>query len=90
MKTGMIIYTSGDKKIIRPENGSTFSLEELQKIVGGWIETVRAKDGRVIVLNEEGKLNGLLPNVEATELYCDPADDIIVGNVLVCDEDLLN
>lgn len=39
------------------------SLENLQKTVGGYIETVPAIQGAVIICNEEGKLQGLEPNM---------------------------
>lgn len=38
-------------------------LENLQKTVGGYIETVPAIQGAVIICNEEGKLQGLEPNM---------------------------
>ncbi len=37
-------------------------LESLQKIVGGYIETVTLDKGMVIICNEEGRLNGLQRN----------------------------
>lgn len=39
------------------------TLEELQGIVGGYIETVRFASDCTIVCNEEGKLLGLAPNI---------------------------
>lgn len=39
------------------------TLEELQGIVGGYIETVRFASDCVIICNEEGKLLGLEPNI---------------------------
>ena len=39
------------------------TLEELQGIVGGHIETVRLASDCVIICNEEGKLQGLAPNM---------------------------
>lgn len=72
-----------DATEVAPKNGTDFQLDELQEFVGGYIEIVTARDGRLIVLNEEGKLNGLPVNVVATILYGNP-DDAIVGDVLVC------
>ena len=39
------------------------SLEAMQALVGGWIEILRLNDGLDLVMNEEGKLLGLPPNV---------------------------
>lgn len=78
-----VIRTDGTVWEATPKNGKDFKLEEMQAIVDGYIEIVRAKDGRLIVLNEEGKLKHLPVNALATELYCSP-DDVIVGDVLVC------
>lgn len=38
------------------------SLENLQKIVGGYIETVPVGEKHVLIVNEEGKLQGLPVN----------------------------
>lgn len=39
------------------------TLENLQKTVEGYIETIPAINGAVIICNEEGKLKGLEPNM---------------------------
>lgn len=67
-----------------PPAGKTYTLEEMQKAVGGYIEIVHAgRSQTLIVLNEEGKLQGLPVNNKATELYGNP-NDVVVGDVLVC------
>lgn len=38
------------------------TLEALQEIVGGYIETVTVATDLVIICNEEGRLQGLAPN----------------------------
>ena len=75
-----IIKTTGEVIETEPRNGEDFSLDELQGIVGGFIEIVHLADGRVMVVNEEGKLDGLPVNQKASDLY----PDLIVGDVLVC------
>ena len=55
------------------------TLSEMQACVGGYIELVHLKDGVILVVNEEGRLNNLKPNIIATEL----AGDYIVGDVLL-------
>lgn len=58
------------------------SLENMQDIVGGYIETVPLEEfpNLVVVCNEEGKILGLEANFENYS-------DIIVGTVLVCKTD---
>ena len=51
MIKGVLVKENGDARIIKFKN----VLEELQKLVGGWIETVYLNDRFVIVCNEEGK-----------------------------------
>jgi len=70
-----IIHHDGREEEVQPANGHTFALADLQRIVAldtdqerGYIEIVPTKDGRIIVLNEEGKLWGLPINVKASEL----------------------
>src|SRR5579875_2391351 len=75
----MILRSDGTQETIQPSNGSTFTLAELQAIVGTgapagchWIEIVPTKDGRIMVINEEGKLYGLPRNEQATALAALP------------------
>ena len=82
-----IIKTDGTCLPVQPSNGTDFSLKEMQAIVGGYIELVELNDTNTIVLNEEGKLNGLPLNIEATRVfrsYYPGSNDFIVGNVLIC------
>lgn len=55
-------------------------LEDLQKTVGGYIESVRLQSNLVLICNEEGKLNGLPPN----RWY---HGDIICGDFFFCGDD---
>ncbi len=88
MKT-LLITPKGEELPIKPSNGSDFTLEELQKFVGGYIEIVWLRDGRCMIVNEEGKLNDLKYNKIATYLY-NKSDDHIVDNVLVSDPKYVN
>lgn len=76
-----IIKTDGTEREVEPRNGSDFSLSEMQRIVGGFIEIVTLKDHQLMVVNEEGVILEMPYNAKASELYGQP----IVGNVLVCD-----
>ena len=75
----MILRADGTHQEIQPANGTHFQLSELQRIVGTgappgcyWIEIIPTKDGRLMVINEEGKLLGLPRNEQATALAALP------------------
>jgi hypothetical protein len=89
-----IIKTTGEVIEVAPKNGTDFSLEELQTIVGGWIEIVNLRDGRLLCLDEEGKLKGKERNYVATDIYHQAlplcCKDFIVGDVLLCNEDQID
>lgn len=81
-----IIYTNGKTTDVYPKNGTGFSLEELQAVVGGYIELVFLGD-KILVANEEGKLYGLPLNTKATEIIRNYGyNDTIVGNVVYCEK----
>lgn len=79
-----IYKTNGGIIEIQPKNKKDFKLKEMQDIVGGYIEIVYLEDGRLMVVNEEGKVDGLDVNWNATALV--GGYDIIVGDVLVCNQ----
>ena len=82
-----IYKTTGEVIEVSPKNGTDFSLEELQAIVGGYIEVVSLRDGRLICVDEEGKLKGYERNHKATDVFraAIRTNDFIVGDALVCD-----
>lgn len=76
-------------KRVKPVNGKTFTLKELQTYVGGSIEMIFTNiGGRVFVVNEEGKLRNLEINYLATLLYqrVFKCTDFLVGDVLLCSD----
>ena len=81
-----LIKSTGEEIEVFPKNKTDFQLTELQKIVGGFIEIVKTKDGKTMVINEEGKVNDLPINQKASELYPYNEFDFIVGDVLICNE----
>ena len=81
-----LIKHTGETVEIEPENGLNFKLQELYKILNcKLIELAATKDGRLIVLDEEGKLENKSINAEATKLYKYGEQDVIVGDVIICD-----
>ena len=91
-KSAKIIYTDKEAEDYTPKNGKTFELDELQGIVGGWIEIVRLKDGRIIVIDEEGKSKDKAVNIPATNIMRRDhyTTDYIVGTAIVCDSDMVD
>ncbi len=71
---------------VHPANGTDFTLAEAQALVGGLIEVFHLVDGRVMICNEEGKLERLPVNVEATIIFRRTYGprDTIVGDVVIC------
>ncbi len=65
---GTILYADGRTEERAPANGREWTLDELHAIVGGWIEQLPCKDGRIMTLNEDGKNIGLPVNQAATDL----------------------
>jgi hypothetical protein len=73
-----------------PANGKDFQLEELQKMVGGYIEIVSAGKGKIMVIDDEGKLKGKPVNDAATMIFMQAGYyDTIVGDALVCDSEMV-
>ena len=73
-----------EKIEIFPTNSEYFTLDELQKIVGGMIEIVPSNNPDYsIILNEEGKLLDLPINYVGTYLTRNvlSENDYIVGNI---------
>jgi len=77
-----LIKANGAEIEIKPKNGSTFTLEELQKVVGGYIELVPTKIGNHMYVNEEGKLQNLAFNPSATRLM-KYRGDYVVGDAIL-------
>lgn len=86
--TCKVIKTNGETQEVNPKNGKEFSLEELQGFVGGYVEklNVNGKKVKQIIMNEEGLLMKLEPNLIVTELLSlefGREVKTIVGDVLV-------
>ena len=85
-----LINTYGDVKSVKPKNNKTFTLKELQSFVDGYIQIVKTRDDSLMIKNEEGKLNRLPYNEIATSLYIYGTHDVVVGDVLVTDKELIS
>lgn len=83
-----LIFPDGTECPILPENLRDFKLEEMQTMVGGLIEVLDLENGKIMVINEEGKPKRLLRNDKATILFRagrSPTWDFISGPALVCE-----
>jgi len=67
-------------------SGNMVTLKEMQDCVKGYIEFVRLPNNMIMVVNEEGKIDGLGLNISATTfVQSKNLPHIIVGDVLVID-----
>ena len=91
-KSAKIIYVDKEAEDYTPKNGRTFELEEMQEIVGGYIEPIRLNDGRVIIVDEDGKSKDKAVNIPATNILRRDhfTTDYIVGTAIVCDADMID
>jgi len=83
-----LIKVNGIKQEVIPKDKKNFKLPEMYNILNcKIIQFVRTKEGKLMVIDEEGKLkddwrNNI--NTKATELYVHGELDPIVGDVLIC------
>ena len=90
-----LIKVDGTKKTVTPRNKQNgFALEEVYELLGcSMVQCVRVGEGRQarnMLMDEEGKLReGWLEKINetATEMFqttYGPGADVIVGDVLIC------
>lgn len=88
------IRADGSESEITPKNGRTFTFEELYPLIEtDTIELLYLPNGRLMLLDENGKIRGTpKPRNDLATVMADniAGDDCIVGNVVVCDSDMLD
>ena len=91
-KSAKIIYTDKEDEDYTPKNGKTFALTEMQEIIGGYVEPIRLNDGRMIIVDEDGKSKDKAVNIPATNILRRDhfTTDYIVGTAIVCDSDMVD
>ena len=91
-KSAKIIYTDKEAEDYTPKNGKTFALTEMQEIIGGYVEPIRLNDGRMIIVDEDGKSKNKAVNIPATNIMRRDhfTTDYIVGTAIVCDDDMVD
>ena len=90
-KSAKIIYTDKEAEDYTPKNGKTFGKTEMYGIVEGYIDIIRLNDGRVIVVDSQGKALNKAVNIPATNILRRDhyTIDYIVGTAIVCDADMI-
>jgi hypothetical protein len=86
----IFIPARGKPREVTPADNKAFTLEELQKFVGGYIELAcMLADGSRLYVNEHGKMQTNIINVEATQILASvigPIDLVLGDAVLVSRE----
>jgi hypothetical protein len=87
------VKSDGTDAEVRPKNGKAFTLEELQSLVGGYIEPLHTGPplNMALVVNEEGKIRNLPLNANATAVFqgimYPGTEDFIVGDAVILTEE---
>lgn len=101
MKKATVYEADGREFEVTPNNGTDFTLAELQHIVGGSIEIINLPSGKMLVCNENGRLIPLPVNAKATEVWRKefPIEQYdgnneaytigVMGNVVICDPEMV-
>lgn len=86
--TATVLKATGECIHVKPKNGTDFSLEEAQSVVGGYVEVIHLSSTQLMIVNEEGLLRKLPYNKQASLIaYMARKANAIVGDVLVCDSE---
>lgn len=86
IKVEGFMYEAGGKSYDFTKRKEEITLSFLQESVGGYIQIAPLGDsGQSMIMNEEGKLQGLRINEKATAIFRrhNGGNDYIVGNALV-------
>jgi hypothetical protein len=68
------------------QNVDISNLESMQALVGGHVEFVYLKKGKILICNEEGLLRDFKHNIKASEIYGHP----LVGDIVECSSSEVN
>lgn len=89
-----ILMVDGTERPIEPANGTDFDLDELYAGIGDGCECITVhslNDGRIMVVDDDGYSSGKATNPAASVLAYNlyQAESGIVGNVIVCADDMV-
>jgi hypothetical protein len=81
----ILLNADGRRLPVAPLNRRSFTIREVRAIVRGHVEAVYLPNGLVMFVNEEGKLEGLPRNAQATSVAAGVIQpgDYIAGDALV-------
>ena len=82
-----LFKTDGTIVEITPENGKKFNLKEAQGLVGGLVELINLGHREMLICNEEGIINGLPYNHNATMKLKEafgPYAQHLYGDIILC------
>ena len=89
----VIITVASELKPYEPAS-ETYTLEELQAAVGGYIQLITLANNYRMVIDEEGKIKSKPINLQATLLAHECGaifpNDVINGDALVCRDELID
>lgn len=84
------LYKDETETDIQPKNGKDFELEEMQEIVGGYIQIVPLPRGRILICNDDGMSLGLPINKLASLAVTGYVyGDVVMGDVIICDSKMV-
>ena len=86
---GLLIRTNGNTELLSFKNVNV--LEKLQELVGGYIECLELGNGKMLVVDEDGKFKYKEYNDVASNIYVlmTRTSDYIVGDAILCESSLL-
>jgi hypothetical protein len=81
----VLLKATGGEIDITPGNGKNFQMDELYKLVDtDTVQILAAKDGRIMIVDEDGKRKMKIVNAKATALYQYGVVNSVVGDVIIC------
>lgn len=87
---GLLIKCEGNLEKMK-FSGKIVTLKEMQDCVKGYIEFIYLPNNMIMVVNEEGKIDGLELNTPATTfLQSNDLPHIIVGDALIIENKFVN
>jgi hypothetical protein len=82
-----LIKPDGTQTEVKPKNGKTFTLKELQTLVGGYVARSYLGCGKAAYLDEDAFLRGLPSNLIASVQISRQIGQIpVYGNALIVDK----
>lgn len=84
--TATLLRDDGTRQNISPKNGKAFEfVGEAYDLIGtDMIQLITTHDGRVLLVDEDGKRKDKPVNAAATALYVYGAHDHVVGHAIHC------